>query len=140
MANEIESISTGSDEERNKTVQMDLDFIDLENDSRVTLPDGLTWIKSSTYKYGIEEGYNSPDINNSGLTTQKLTFTSTKDGVLTVFYTCTSESASYDYLKLIVDDSAKIESYSQGDTQDYTWSILQLKCAANQTRTLTFSY
>ena len=53
MANEIESISTGGGE-RNKTVQSDLGFIDLENDSRVTLPNGLVWVKSSIYKYGTE--------------------------------------------------------------------------------------
>lgn len=111
MANEIESIPTGGgggggDEERNKTVQKDLGFIDLENDSRVTLPSGLVWTKSSTYKYGTEEGYNSPSIGHNSSTTQELTFTSTKDGVLTVFYTCTSE-AGYDYLNIAVDGSTK---------------------------------
>lgn len=140
MANEIESIPTGGTVERNKTVQRNLGFIDLENDSRIALPNGLIWIKSSTYKYGTEEGYNSPSIGDSGLTTQELTFTSTKDGTLTVFYTCTSESQSYDYLKLMVDGSEKIGAYSQGNTQNYTWRILQLKCVANQTKTLIFSY
>lgn len=140
MADEIESIPTGGSVERNKTVQRNLGFIDLENDSRITLPNGLVWIKSSTYKYGTEEGYNSPSTGDSGLTTQELTFTPTKDGTLIVFYTCTSESQSYDYLKLMVDGSTKIEAYSQGNTQDYTWRILQLKCIANQTKTLIFSY
>lgn len=139
MADEIESIPTGGGE-RNKTVQRDLGFMDLENDSRVTLPNGLVWVKSSIYKYGTEEGYNSPNIGDNSSTTQKLTFTPTKDGILTVFYTCTSESQSYDYLKLVVDSSTKIEAYSQGNTQNYTWCILQLKCLANQTKTLTFSY
>ena len=142
MANEIESIPTGGggDEERNKTVQRNLGFIDLENDSRVTLPNGLVWTKSSIYKYGTEEGYNSPPIGDSELTTQELTFTPTKNGTLIVFYTCTSESQQYDYLKLMVDGSTKIGAYSQGNTQNYTWRILQLKCVANQTKTLIFSY
>lgn len=142
MANEIESIPTGGggDEERNKTVQRDLGFIDLENDSRVTLPNGLAWTKSSTYKFGTEEGYNSPSIGDSSSTTQKLTFTPTKDGVLTLFYVCTSEAQNYDYLKLVIDDSTKIEKYSQGNTQNYTWCVLQLKCITNQTKTLVFSY
>lgn len=139
MANEIESIPTGG-RERNKTVQSDLGFIDLENDSRVTLPNGLVWVKSSIYKYGTEEGYNSPNIGNSSSTTQKLTFTPTKDGVLTLFYVCTSETQNYDYLKLVIDDSTKIEKYSQGNTQNYTWRVLQLKCITNQTKTLVFSY
>ena len=140
MADEIESIPTGGSVERNKTVQRNLGFIDLENDSRITLPNGLTWTKSSTYKYGTEEGYNSSSIGDNGLTTQELTFTSTKDGTLIVFYTCTSESQKYDYLKLMVDGSEKIGAYSQGNIQDYTWSILQLKCVENQTKTLIFSY
>lgn len=142
MANEIESIPTGGggDEERNKTIQKDLGFIDLENDSRITLQNSLVWVKSPIYKYGTEEGYNSPNIDHSNITTQELTFTPTKDGTLTVFYTCTSESQSYDYLKLVVDGSTKIAAYSQGNTQDYTWHILQLKCTANQTKTLIFSY
>ena len=140
MADEIESIPTGGSVERNKTVQRNLDFIDLENDSRITLPNGLAWIKSSIYKYGTEEGYNSPSIGDSELTTQELTFTPTKNGTLTVFYACTSESQEYDYLKLMVDGSTKIGAYSQGNTQDYTWRILQLKCVANLTKTLIFSY
>jgi hypothetical protein len=69
MADEIESIPTGGSVERNKTVQRNLDFIDLENDNRITLPNGLAWIKSSIYKYGTEEGYNSPSIGDSELTT-----------------------------------------------------------------------
>lgn len=130
----------GGDEERNKTVQADLDFIDLENDNRVTLPNGLVWTKSSTYKYGTEESYNSPFIDNNELTTQELTFTPTKDGVLTVLYVCTSESWEYDYFKLMVDDSVKIDKYSQGNTQDYAWKIFSFQCVANQTETLVFSY
>ena len=141
MANEIESIPTGGGgEKRNKTVQKDLNFIDLENDSRVTLPSGLVWTKSPTYKYYTEQGYNSPSIGNSETTTQKLTFTPTEDGILTVFYVCTSESEIYDYLQIVFDGSVKIAKYSQGNTQDYVWRILQLKCIANQTKTLVLSY
>lgn len=146
MANEIESIPTGGgggggDEERNKTTQSDLGFIDLQNDSRVTLPNGLVWTKSSTYKFGTEEGYNSPPIDHGGLTTQELTFTSEKDGFLTMFYVCTSESKNlYDFLKLVVDGSTKIEKYSQGNTLNYFWKIFKLKCVANQTYTLVITY
>ena len=140
MANEIESIPTGGGEERNKTVQSSLGFIDLENDNRVTLPSGLVWTKSSTYKYGTEEGYNSPLINDGESTTQELSFTPTKDGLLTVFYVCTSEAINYDYLKIMVDGSIKIDNYTQGSTQDYTWKILKLECVANQTKTLTLTY
>lgn len=139
MANEIESIPTGSGE-RNKTVQEDLGFIDLENDNRVTLPNGLVWTKSSIYKYGTEEGYNSPFIDHNGLTTQELTFTPTKNGTLTVFYTCTSESAGYDYFKIVVDGSTIIDHYAQSGTQDYTWKVLKLKSIANQTKTIVCSY
>lgn len=139
MADEIELIPAGGGE-RNKTFQSNLGFIDLENDSRVTLPNGLVWTKSPTYKYGTEEGYNSPTIDHGGLTTQELTFTPVKNGLLTVLYACTSESQEYDYLKIIVDDLTKIEKYSQGNTQDYTWKVLQLKCTVNQAKTLIFSY
>lgn len=139
MANEIESIPSGGGE-RNKTFQSNLGFIDLENDSRVTLPNGLVWTKSPIYKYGTKEGYNSPAIGHSSLTTQKLTFTPIKNGLLTVFYVCTSESQPCDYLTIIVDDSTKIEKYSQGNTQDYAWKVLKLKCIANQAKTLVFSY
>lgn len=142
MANEIESIPTGGgggDEERNKTAQSNLGFIDLENDSRVTLPNGLVWTKSSTYKFGTEEGYNSPSIDDSSSTTQELTFTPEKDGVLTVLYACTSE-ARYDYLNIAVDGSTKVEKYTQGNTEDYTWEILKLNFVANQVKTIVFTY
>ena len=141
MANEIESIPTGGggDEERNKTVQRNLGFIDLENDSRVTLPNGLVWIKSSTYKFGTEEGYSSPPIDHSSSTTQELTFTPEKDGVLTVLYACTSE-AGYDFLNITVDGSKKVENYTQGNTQDYTWEVLKLNFVANQARTIVLTY
>ena len=57
-----------------------------------------------------------------------------------MFYACTSEGQTYDYFRFVVDDSAKIESYSQGNTQDYVWKALRLQCFANQTQTLVFSY
>lgn len=129
-----------SKEKRNKTVQTDFDFIDLENDSRVALSDSLVWTKGSTYKYDTEEGYTSPPIDNGQQTTQRLTFTPEKDGFLAVFYACTSEAQNYDYFRFVVDDSAKVESYSQGNTQDYVWKALRLQCIANQTQTLVFSY
>lgn len=141
MANKIESIPTGEggDEERNKTVQRDLGFIDLENDSRVTLPNGLVWTKSSTYKFGTEEGYNSPSIGDSSSTTQELTFTTEKDGVLTVLYACTSEE-EYDYLNIAVNGSTKVEKYTQGNTEDYIWKVLKLNFVANQAKTIIFTY
>lgn len=140
MPDEISGISGGGSEERNKTVKKNLGFIDLENDNRVTFPNGLIWTKSSTYKFGTEEGYNSPSIGDSQLTTQELTFTPTKDGFLTVFYTCTSEDVKYDYFNLTIDGSEKIGSYTQGNTQNYIWQVFKLKCVANQTKTLVFTY
>lgn len=140
MPDEISGISGGGSEERNKTVKENLGFIDLENDSRVTIPNGLTWTKSSTYKFGTEEGYNSPPIGDSQETTQELTFTPIKDGFLTVFYVCTSEDEKYDYFRLIIDGLPKVDIYSQGNTQNYIWEIFKLKCVANQTKTLALTY